>query len=214
MLCLFSLLSQLFSLKPTTSGAPTLEATFDPTLTAPLCSLRFSACTAPLSLLEGSANNVEPNQLGRRASNTIDDCEDGTLSEYPRDEAIQWLRIVSLDPTDQPWSLPLRIGGKAKIVAGLKAWLGDPTRDRADFYYSSDVGQPSWTYLNTAQIESELIDDDGFGIFESGSFIIADVAQSIHAIRVNFRYRGRRSQCSGGQYSDTDDLAFYVMPNV
>ena len=102
----------------------------------------------PLRLVEltldvGCHPLFELNQLGVRASNTIDACEDGTSGTYNTDESIEWLRIVSVNPdTDQPWKLPLTVGGRAKILVGLHAYLmgnSDPSSDFADFYYSTDT---------------------------------------------------------------------------
>ncbi|EJK49749.1 hypothetical protein THAOC_31341, partial [Thalassiosira oceanica] len=213
--------SQLFRpAQPTTSSAPALDATFDAQMTAPKCSGLTSACTAPASLLQGTAANNEPNQLGVRASNTIDNCRDGTSGTYNTDESIEWLSIVSVDPkTDQPWELPLRVGGRAKIITGLHAYLvgnSDPSNDYADFYYSTDVDPPNWSLLGTKRLARGEVDFYGFGTFESEPFTILDSSQSIHAIRVDFRYNGNPSAnaCTGGSWADTDDLAFYVAPNA
>ena len=215
-------LSQSFKLQPTTSSALARTATFDLEMTAPMCSEISSVCTAPASLLQGTSavNNVEPNQLGVRASNTIDGCQDGTQGTYNVDESVEWLRVVSVDPyTDQPWDLPLRVGGRAKIIAGLHAYLvgNDPSSDYADFYYSSDVDEPNWDPIQTIQLAVGQVDGDGFGNFTSESFTIAeDSTQPMHAIRVDFRYGGSPSEsaCTGGSWADTDDLAFYVAPSV
>ena len=189
-------------------------------MTAPMCSEKSSACTAPVSLLQGSAANIEPNSVDGdvRPSNTIDNCEDGTQSTYDVDESVEWLSIVSVDPgTDIPWDLPLVVGGKAKIVTGLHAYLtgdADPSNDYADFYYSSNVDAPSWIFLGTKQLLQDQVDNDGFGDFESASFTIEEGTQSIQAIRVDFRYQGSKSAnaCTAGSWADTDDLVFYVAP--
>ena len=191
-------------------------------MTAPMCSEKSSACTAPVSLLQGSAANIEPNQLDGDvpASNTIDNCQDGTSSTYDTDESVEWLSIVSVDPdTDEPWDLPLVVGGKAKIITGLHAYIvgdADPSNDYADFYYASDVDDPNWTLLETKQLAEGEVDSAGFGNFTSVSFTLAVGTQSIQAIRVDFRYQGSKSAvaCTGGSWADTDDLAFYVAPNV
>ncbi|EJK61542.1 hypothetical protein THAOC_17951, partial [Thalassiosira oceanica] len=93
--------------------------------------------------------------------------------------------------------------------------LEDPSNDYADFYYSSDVDPPNWTSLGTKRLAVGEVDPDGFGSFESVSFNIAEGIQSIHAIRVDFRNQGSPSDtaCTGGSWADTDDLAFYVVPN-
>ena len=185
-----------------------------------MCSEKSSACKAPASLLQGSAANIEPNQLDSdvRASNTIDNCQDGTESAYDTDESVEWLSIVSVDPdTGEPWDLPLVVGGKAKIITGLHAYIvgdADPSNDYADFYYSKGVDAPSWTFLGTKQLLQGEVDSAGFGDFTSAPFTLAEGTQSMQAIRVDFRYGGSKSAvaCTGGSWADTDDLAFYVAP--
>ena len=186
-------------------------------MTAPMCSELSRSCTAPKSLLNGTAANNEPNQLGRRASNTIDNCQDGSAGTYGVDESIEWLSIVSVEPDGQLSDLPLRIGGRAKIITGVHAWTsdGDPSNDRADFYYSNSTGAdpPNWSFLETRQVAFGDVDSNGFGTFESEPFTIGG-SESMQAIRVNFRYLGQASQCTGGNWADTDDVAFYVASNV
>ena len=172
---------------------------------------------APVSLLKGTAANEEPNQLGVRASNTIDNCEDGNNGSYNTDESVEWLRIVSVNPDGQPWDLPLKVGGKAKILVGLHAYMGsnnDPSDDHADFYFSSEVNPPKWQLFGTKSLTREEVDSDGFGTFESVSFNIPEGTQSMQAIRVDFRYQGDPSEnaCTAGSWADTDDLGFFVAP--
>ena len=212
-------------LQPTTSSAPALEAAFDNRMKAPMCSGEASSCTAPDSLLRGTAANDEPNQMGERQSNTIDDCHDGTNGAYGTDESIESLCIVSVDPeTDQPWDRPLRVGGKAKITARLHAYLvgnADPSNDYADWYYKSDAAQP-WTLIGTKRLLVGEVDSEGYGDFTSNSFDIREgtllegTQLMKQVIRVDFRYQGEPSDnaCTGGSWADTDDVIFSVAPSV
>ena len=202
-------------LQPTTSSAPAREAAFDEEMKVPKCGEEASSCTAPVILLEGTAANREPNQMGSRQSNTIDDCKDGTAGSYAEDESIESLAIVSVDSDGEPWDLPLKIGGKAKISARVHAWTGsgtDPSNDYADFWYKPDLGQ-DWKFLETIRLTETDVDGDGFGTLTSEAFDI-EGPQLNQAIRVNFRYQGQASQCSAGSWADTDDMTFVVAPSV
>ncbi|EJK72788.1 hypothetical protein THAOC_05643, partial [Thalassiosira oceanica] len=208
-------------LQPTTSSAPALEATFDIDITAPKCGEISSNCTATSDLLIGTAANDEPNQGDDKSSNTINGCQDGSDGVYGRDESIEWLSIVSVDPdsdSDEPWDQPLKVGGKAKIIAGLHAYMGnsgdDPSDDYADFYFSSEANPPDWKLFDTIQLTRDEVDSGGFGTFTSKSFTIEE-GTPIQAIRVDLRYRGGPDDeaCTGGQWADTDDLGFFVAPN-
>ncbi|EJK45589.1 hypothetical protein THAOC_35791, partial [Thalassiosira oceanica] len=209
------------SQSPTKSSAPALEATFDIEITAPKCGEISSSCTATSDLLIGTAANDEPNQGDDKSSNTIDGCQDGSNGSYGTDESIEWLSIVSVDPdSDEPWDQPLKVGGRAKIIAGLHAYRGgdgnDPSQvsnDYADFYFSSQANPPDWKFLDTIQLSGDEVDSDGFGTFTSKSFIIEE-GTPMQAIRVDFRYQGDRDDeaCTGGQWADTDDLSFFVAP--
>ena len=78
--------------------------------------------------------------------------------------------------------------------------------DTADFYYATDASSPDW----------ELIRSVGAGGGGEQTLTVeyqlpASASFGFQAVRVNFRYSGQQSPCSGGAYDDTDDLAFSVI---
>ena len=188
-------------------------------MTAPMCADKSSGCVSGSSLLKGSGANIEPNQGSDQNSNTIDNCRDGTESTYGTDESIEWLNVLSVNPdTDEYWDRPLRVGGRARIVAGLHTYLvnsDDPSNDFADLYYSTTIDPPNWVGIQTINPQRGEVDNEGYGTFESDSFsILEGTDQLMQAIRVNFRYQGTQSSCTGGSWADTDDLVFHVEPEV
>lgn len=199
-------------------SVPLVSAAYAADMTAPMCAETSSGCVSGLSLLKGSGANTEPNQGLNRNSNTIDDCQDGTQSTYGTDESIEWLNVLSVDPdTDEYWDRPLRVGGRARIVASLHTYLvnsDDPSNDYADLYYSTTLDPPNWVRLQTINPQRGEVDPDGFGTFESDSFSILEGTDQHQAIRVNLRYQGSQSSCTGGSWADTDDLVFHVKPGV
>ena len=72
----------------------------------------------------------------------------------------------------------------------------------ADFYYSADAYSPSWTLIRTVPATT--------GGMQSISIEYELPEGNIQAIRVNHRYVGHQSSCTGGAYDDVDDLAFIV----
>ena len=148
-------------------------------------------------LLKGTAGNIEGG-----ISNTIDDCSDGLRGAYQVDESIDKLTVSSVGGG------LLQAGGRATIDAQVYAY---GSMDTADFYYTQDANaaSPLWEYLASGSAPA------------SGPFIIslefslsATSTSTTQAVRVNFRYFGSTSSCSGGNWDDTDDLVFAVATGV
>lgn len=169
-------------------------AQYDPSLGAPNCIEVGSSCTSG-DLLDGKATNIELN-----APNTLDTCTDGSSGSYHFDESIDRV-IVSAVGGGQ-----LQAGGLAEIEA--KVWpYSNGSGDTADFYYTGNVnGAPIWTFIGS-------LPAGGSGL-RSLKIQYSLSNSSMQAVRVNFRYYGSQSACSGGRWDEVDDLVFTVAPSV
>lgn len=173
------------------SLAPVL-AEFDSALGVLKCSDVGPSCTSGL-LLDGKANNVEPNP-----PNTLDACTDGADGSYHADESIDAITVTAVGGG------ALQAGGLAEIEAKVWAW-SDGAYDFADFYYTDSVNNaPVWTLINT-------VPANGGGL-RSLKVEYKLPESSIQAVRVNFRFSGYQSSCTGGSWDDVDDLVFAVAP--
>ncbi len=80
------------------------------------------------------------------------------------------------------------------------------TSDTADFYVSDSVPNPNWVHVGSVQAPG-----GGAQVLTSPHF---ELTSTLMAARVNFRYNGSRSPCSGGNYDDVDDLVFAVLSDA
>ena len=149
-----------------------------------------SSCDSA-NLLDGRANlGPESNQ-----PNTLDACTDGTSGSYHSDESNDAIRVSTVDSSD------LSEGDVVEIQATVWAW-STGSSDTADFYYAADANNPSWVYIASATPSG------GGAQTLTAQYTLP--AGSQQAVRVNFRYTGSQSSCSGGSYDDADDLVFAV----
>jgi len=194
---------------PLVTTSPTLTGTnlavYDPALGAPKCGSVHSSgkCTTlGTKMLNGKMNSVEQNP-----PNSLDACSDGPGGSYGLDpvtgedngngdESIEAITVSAADGG------VLTAGGLARITARVYSW-GNGNTDRADFYYAVDPQNPVWEHISTRKAGSGGITD-----IESVTFVLP--SSGLQAVRVNFRFYGQRSSCSGGSYDDVDDLVFAV----
>jgi len=181
--------------KPTpfpTTAAPTeanIIAKHDSNLGVPKCSDVGVSCSSG-NLLE-NVSSGETND-----PNTLDGCNDGAKGSYENDESIEDIKVSSIGGKGR-----LEMRGKAEIEATVFAY-DDGSDDTADFYYAADANDLSWQFIASIsptggkrqQLKVEYTLPDG----------------DLQAVRVNFRYSGSKSPCSGGSYDDADDLVFAV----
>ncbi|KAL7527652.1 hypothetical protein ACHAXR_003054, partial [Thalassiosira sp. AJA248-18] len=178
------------------TNAPTTAhviAEYDSDLKAPRCASLGKSCSSGI-LLDGKGSNIEPDY-----PNTLDSCTDGSGNVYHADESIDSIKVSALEG-DQ-----LQAGGLAEIEAVVWPY-GDGFYNYADFYYTADVGsQISWEYIDSITPSA-----GGLQTLKLNFTLHNSVTQ---AVRVNFRYQGIQSSCTGGVYDDVDDLVFAVAPS-
>jgi len=184
------------TISPTAAEPPAvaITATYDTNVGAPMCFIAGSSCTSSNILLDGKANNKEPN-----SSNTIDQCLDGSNGSWHGDESVDALTVSSTSGG------LLRAGKVAKIEATFWAWNTGST-DMVDFFYCADpnASTPNWTW-----IYSHRPSRGGLTTFPV-EYTIPDNGIGAHAIRVQIRYYGSADACSAGSWNDRDDLVFPV----
>jgi len=175
-----------------TPGQPVI-ATYDSNLGAPKCSTVGVSCTSGDDLLDGMGNfELNP-------SNSLDECTDGTKGDYHVDESVDKITVTAIGGD------LLQAGAKAKIEAKVWAWE-EGRYDTADFYYAPDASSPEWKH-----IRSVMAGGGGSRTLTAEYQLPASASVGVQAVRVNFRFNGQQSPCSGGDYDDTDDLAFSVI---
>lgn len=173
------------------SGPQQLVAEYNALLGVPKCEAIGSSCTSG-ELLDGKENNIEPNP-----PNTLDSCSDGPNGSYHGDESIDAITVSSVGGGQ------LEAGGLAEIEAKVWAW-SDGAFDTADFYYTENVDATTWTLIGSLPAGGSGLRSLKIQYFLPES--------SIQAVRVNFRYGGGQSSCTGGNWDDVDDLVFTVAP--
>lgn len=165
-------------------------AAYDPALGAPACAEVGQTCDSG-TLLDGrGTRGPEPNY-----PNTIDGCADGNSGTYHYDESNDRLVIRTLDGS------PLAEGATVEVTATVWAWT-IPSDDTLELYHTADVANPSWTLIGTFQ-------PDAVGA-RTISTQYTLPSGSLQALRARFRFLGTPGSCSGGSYTDVDDLVFAV----
>jgi len=171
-----------------------VNAEFNPALGVPKCSSAGASCRSG-ALLNGKENNVEPN-----GSNTLDSCRDGTVGSFHGDESVDSITVSAVEGD------VLTAGGLAEIKAEVWAW-NTGAFDTADFYYTATVNSnPTWTHIKSIRADV----GGGGQTFLKVEYLLPESVEQ--AVRVNFRYSGDQSSCSGGFWDDVDDLVFVVAP--
>ncbi len=165
------------------------DAAYDGGLGAPACPCG-SSCDSQ-GLLDGRGNiGPEPNQ-----PNTIDSCTDGGSGTYHSDESNDRIVVTNLS------GLGFTEGDTVEVAATVWAW-STGSSDSADFYYTADADNPSWTYIGS------VVPPAGGAHTLTQQYVLP--AGSLQAVRVNFRYSGTVGSCTTGGYDDRDDLVFAV----
>ncbi|KAL7526584.1 hypothetical protein ACHAXR_001553, partial [Thalassiosira sp. AJA248-18] len=168
-------------------------ATYDSTRGAPQCSTNGVLCDSS-NLLKGRGKDLGPGTESN-APNTIDGCVDGESGTYQDDESVEAIKVTAIGGSQ------LQVGGTAEIEATVWAY-GDGGSDTADFYYASDATNPEWIHI------SSVVPDGGGEKKVTIQYTLPE--GNLQAVRVNFRYEGSESPCSGDKYDDADDLVFAV----
>jgi hypothetical protein len=162
---------------------------FDPELRAPRCDEAGPGCGSG-SLLSGRGLlGPEPN-----APNALHgSCGDGEGGKQERDEALDALRVVTVEGGS------LSPGRLVRVEATVWAYT-DPGANRLDVYVAADAREPAWTYVTTLAPERP-----GEQVL-STTFVLP--SGSLQAVRGVFRYAGSAEPCPGGVFDDVDDLVF------
>ena len=159
------------------------QAAYDPTLKAPRCAAGAAVCDAGPTVLLGRDSMLggpEPNQ-----PNTINNsCPDGTTGTFHSDEAMDRLKVSTLDGT------PLAPGKTALIEATVWVWAPAPTLDRLDLYYTADANNPAWTFITA------LTSSTAGPQTLSATYVLP--AGGLPAVRAVFRFQGSASPCAAG----------------
>ena len=170
-------------------GCGVERAMFDPELRAPRCDGAGAGCGSG-SLLSGRGLlGPEPN-----TPNALNgSCVDGEGGKHERDEALDALRVVTVEGGH------LASGRLVRVEATVWAYA-DPAANRLDVYAAADARNPAWTYVTTLTPERP-----GAQVL-STTFVLP--AGSLQAVRGVFRYAGSAEPCPGGVFDDVDDLVF------
>jgi cell division septation protein DedD len=175
-------------------------AVFDQGYNSPRCDDYVYQCTSvdlSGSILNGRGN-VGPEV---NAPNTIDSCQDGGSGTYHSDESLD---AITVKRTDGDTTKNMAVGSSVTVEAKVYCYSTGAS-DWGDFYYASDAANPIWTFIGSVQCPG------GGERTLSRSYVLPQGGSS-QAVRVNFRYSGSQSPCSGGSYDDTDDIVFAVAP--
>ena len=151
-------------------------------------------------MLDGRGS-IGPSEQGK-SPNTLGTCTDGNSGTYHSDESIDAIKVSSIDGG------VLTAGKTAEIEATVYAY--DPAADFADFYYSTNPSNPTWTLIGTAS-------PSGIGL-QAIKMRYTLPSGGLQAVRVVFRWQGNAStsnpfQCPSSGYDDIDDVVFTVSSN-
>jgi hypothetical protein len=132
--------------------------------------------------------------------NSLDDCTDGSKGEYRVDEQSDAITIRSgrLDGTGS--GNDISEGEYITIAATVFAFNKN---DRADFWHTTDVFNPSWTYIGSVyskKINATEVIEVEYKLPQGSN----------QAVRVRYDYQGNVSTCPETDYGDVDDLVFAV----
>jgi hypothetical protein len=175
-------------------------ATYNSTFGAPYCSVGDSPCVAPTSLLIAKANmggTAEPN-----SPNTVDACTDGTSAgTYASDESVENITVTNLGRAT------FEVGDT--IQADIWVYCYGAT-DNVNVVYSDNAQSPIWTIVGPAFTCAGA----GYELVTRNIVLSSRVGD--HVVRGVMQYNGNAADTCGNTqtWSDTDDLAFQVLPNA
>lgn len=136
-------------------------------------------------------------------SNTIGGiCSDGLWGNYGIDESINRLTVRSLNGG------PIMAGQMIQIEAQVYAY-GNGSYDSIDFWITGNAETDAVIWQGKTSLQPLPV---GGAVTIKYNYLLPDDGATHQAIRVNFRFGGSFSSCSGGVYDDTDDLVFAVAP--
>ncbi len=170
-------------------GCGVERAEYDAELRAPRCDEAWAECSSGTLLVGRGLLGPEPNPPNALWGS----CEDGTGGTRERDEALDALRVVTVEGGH------LAPGKTVRVEASVWAYA-EPESNRLDLYYAADAREPAWTYLTT------LTPDRAGGQVLSATYVLP--VGRLQAVRGVFRFAGSAEPCPGGVFDDVDDLAF------
>ena len=176
---------------------PVTLATYDSALGVPRCVNSVESCSSG-ALLKGRAS-LGPKEEGN-SPNTLQTCSDGSNGSYHTDESVDVVKVSSTNGQN------LKSGETAEIEAAVYSY--DNNADFADFYYTTNPLDPTWTLIGTTN-------PPGRGAQIVKMRYTLPIGE-LQAVRVVLRYRGSAStatnfQCPSSGYDDVDDLVFKVV---
>lgn len=190
-------LSPTASSSPTSSIVPTSSPTFAPEMAdfdgilgSPKCSTVGVGCSTGDLLVKGMASSES------NGPNSLDSCSDGSTGTYLTDESVESIAVVAAGGG------MLQAGTQAVVTAKVHAY-GNGQQDTCDFYFAENPNSVNWVLIG-----SVTAPNGGMQTITSPTFALPD--SPFAAVRVNFRYQGSQSSCSGGNYDDVDDLVFSI----
>ncbi|KAL7502085.1 hypothetical protein ACHAXN_000168, partial [Cyclotella atomus] len=167
-------------------------AEYDSTFKVPRCTSASESCSSG-TLLDGRAS-IGPAEQGK-SPNTLQTCIDGTNGSYHSDESLDAIKVSSAVGG------LLTEGRLAEIEA--QVYVYDENSDAADFYYTTNPSNPTWTLIGTGR-------PSGRGA-QTIKIRYTLPPGELQAVRVVFRYQGSPSisspfTCPTSGYDDIDDL--------
>ncbi|WP_199243224.1 kelch repeat-containing protein [Vitiosangium sp. GDMCC 1.1324] len=170
-------------------GCGVERAEYDAELRAPRCDEVSAGCSSGGLLVGRGLLGPEPNMPNALWGT----CGDGEGGARERDEALEALRVTTVDGGN------LAPGKMVRVEATVWAYA-EPEANRLDLYSAADARNPAWTYLTTlspAKPGSQVL---------TATYVLP--AGSLQAVRGVFRYAGSAEPCPGGVFDDVDDLVF------
>ncbi|WP_395811824.1 Kelch repeat-containing protein [Archangium minus] len=170
-------------------GCGVERAEYDAELRVPRCDEGMMGCDSGALLVGRGRMGPEPHR-----PNTLGgSCEDGEGGSRERDEALDGLRVSTVDGGS------LAPGKTVRVEATVWAYA-DPEANRLDLYYATDARNPAWTYLATLTPSGPRVQ------VLTATYVLP--TGSLQAVRGVFRYAGSAEPCPGGVFDDVDDLVF------
>ncbi|MEJ5166032.1 MAG: pre-peptidase C-terminal domain-containing protein [Thermoanaerobaculia bacterium] len=177
----------------TSSGGTIIQATYNSTYKAPMCSSVGAGCEATSTLLKcRDSIGPEPNQ-----PNTINgSCADGTSGTCYSDESIESIKVATTDGQN------LAVGKTVNVTVQAYCY---GTADRVTLFYATNGTSPTWTKVGSTQTCSS----SGLKTF-TWSLTLSGTAGSTQAVRAQITYNvdPGTTTCYTGSYNDRDDLIF------
>ncbi|GMU06721.1 hypothetical protein ASNO1_29740 [Corallococcus caeni] len=165
------------------------RAAYDAALKVPRCTVESTSCDSGL-LLDGRG------QVGPEANtpNTLDNCTDTPTGVYHATEALDRLKVSTVDGTT------LAAGKRVRVDATV--WAYTAVSDVLELYSAPDANSPVWTRLASFT--------PGYTNPQTHSTTFVLPAGARQVIRGVFRVGGTSGPCAYSTLVDRDDLVFAV----